>query len=530
MRLPWLIPAALFAVSPLLAQPVVNQGGVLNAASFTRDGLPGDGIAQGGMFVVFGQGMGPASLVQAESIPLTTELAGTSIEITVAGQSVQALPLFTFTGQIAAVLPSNTPVGPGTLTVTFNGQTSAPVAVKVTQNAFGIFTRNQAGYGPAILQNFISQTEAPLNTLVQAAQPGQVVILWGTGLGPIDGDDAQLPPVGSLPFDVEVILGGREIVTPFYAGRSPQFPGIDQVNFTIPANLEGCYVSVAVRVNGVVSNFGMLSISGAGRHCSGPFTPEQMMLAESSGRLRVGAATVTTGPEVEPEVESEAGDYSLAQLTSSTLTFIGFETHITPLGTCTVWPAGDDFFPVDPVEPIELLGGDLTFTTPAGTLTENDELPGNFFPPGLFTIRSTAGPQIGAFEISTTIPPPGTLNAPDEPERISRSQDLTVRWSGVTAADQMVLLLGRSDDQTRGVGRTFVCSADGPSGQFTVPSAVLQSLPPSVGTGTDENAPGFLLVGSTPRPETARADQVPGIDAGFFAPIQLFGVAMPDYE
>ena len=46
--------------------------------------------------------------------------------------------------------------------------------------------------------------------------------------------------------DVEVILGGRTIVRPFYAGRSPQFPGIDQVNFTLPAGLEGCYVSVAI--------------------------------------------------------------------------------------------------------------------------------------------------------------------------------------------------------------------------------------------------------------------------------------------
>ena len=508
----------------------MNQGGVLNAASFTRDGLPGDGIAQGGMFVVFGQGMGPGGLVQADSIPLQTELAGTSIEVTVGGQSVNAFMLFTFSGQLAAVLPSNTPVGAGTLTVTFNGQTSAPVNVNVVQNAFGIFTRNQAGYGPAILQNFISAAEAPLNSLVQAAQPGQVVILWGVGLGPIDGDDADFPPVGSLPFDVEVILGGHTIVSPLYAGRSPQFPGTDQINFTIPEGLEGCYVSVAVRVNGVLSNFGMIAVSSAGRYCTDPFTPEQLMLAEQNRRLRVGAATLTAGPDVEPNVESEAGDYSLALLNSSTFTFIGLETHVTPAGTCSIWPAVDDFFPIDPVEPIELLGGDLSFTTAMGTLTEDDEIPEDFFQPGPLTIRSTAGPNIGAFEISTTLPPLGTLTSPVEPARIDRSQDLPIRWSGVGGSGQMVLIVGRSDDQARGVGRSFVCAADAADGQFTVPSAILQGVPASVAVGGQEEGPGFLLVGSTPTPLAGSVTSVPGIDAGFLIPIQIFSIAMPAYE
>lgn len=530
MKLP-LLSALLFVFAcSLSAQPVVNQGGVLNAASFTRDGLPGEGIAQGGMFTVFGQGMGPAGLVQAGSIPLPTELAGTSIAVTVGGQSVHAFILFTFSGQLAAVLPSKTPVGVGTLTVTFNGQTSAPVSINVVQNAFGIFTRNQAGFGPAIVQNFISQAEVPLNALVQAAQPGQVAILWGVGLGPITGDDADFPPVGSLPFNVEVILGGHTIVSPLYAGRSPQFPGIDQINFTVPEGLQGCYVSVAVRVNGVLSNFGMMAVSSNGRYCGDPFTPEQLMMAEQAGRLRVGAAAMTIGPGITPEVESEAGDYSLALLNSSTLTFIGFETHITPTGTCTIWPITDDFFPVDPVEPIELLGGDLSFTTPAGTLTEDDEIPENFFPPGLLTIRSTAGPNVGAFEISTTIPPLGTLNSPVEPARIDRTQDLPIRWSGVGGAGRMVLILGRSDDQSRGVGRTFVCSADAAAGQFTVPSTILQGLPRSVAAGGLEDGPGFLIVGSTPRPDAGRVTSVPGIDAGFLVPIQIFGAGTPNYE
>ena len=530
-RSPLLVLLPLLVAVAAQSQPVVGQGGVLNAASFTRDGLPGDGIARGGMFVVFGQGMGPASLVQSGGIPLPTELGGTTVTVTVGGTSVSPFLLFTSSGQLAAVLPSETPVGEGTLTVTFGGQTSAPVTVKVVENAFGIFTRNQAGFGPAILQNFVSQAEAPVNAMNQAAEPGQAAILWGTGLGPIQASDADLPPVGNLPYEVDVIVGGTIVVQPFYAGRSAGFPGIDQVNFFLPEGIEGCYVSVAVRVNGVISNYGTIAISSAGRFCEGPLTREQLMLAEQNGRLRVGAITLTTLGEDGLNLESEAAEYSLGLLNQTTLTFVALETHVTPIGSCIVWPTFGDFYPVDPVEPAVLEGGDLTVTTPAGThaVVDTDEFPEGLFPPGLITIQSTAGPQVGAFEVSTTLPPPGVVNAPTELPRVDRSQDLTVRWSGVDATNDFVVILGRSEDQPGQVGRTFACSADAGAGQFTVPAHVVGSVPGSVAGAGFEDGPGFLLVGSGRKASEAAA-QAPSIEAGFFVPIQVFGVFEPMFE
>ena len=534
----WQMPTKLFLTAVILllpaaaaAQPVVGQGGVLNAASFTRDGLPGDGIARGGMFVVFGQGMGPATLVQSAGIPLTTDLAGTSMTVTVGGTSVSPFMLFTSSGQLAAVMPSGTPTGVGSLTVTFGGQTSAPVTIKVVENAFGIFTRNQAGFGPAIVQNFVSASEAPLNVLNQAAQPGQAVILWGSGLGPIEGSDADFPPVGSLPYQVDVIIGGTIVVQPFYAGRSAQFPGIDQVNFFLPEGIEGCYVSVAVRVNGVISNHGSLAVSSAGKYCSGPLSAEQIMLAEQQGRLRVGAVTLSTFNNDGLNLEAEAAEYSLSLLNQSVLTFIGIETHATPVGSCMVWPTFDDFFPVDPVDPTELVGGDITVTTPAGTLlvVDSDNLPEGFFPPGLVTVSAAAGPQVGAFEVSTTLAPPATLNAPAELSRVDRTQDLTLRWSGVDSTRDFVVILGRSEDQPGGVGRTFVCSADASAGQFTVPAQVAQSVPRTVADPASEDPPGFLVVASVRKP-SAGAAQAPSIDAGYFLPIQIFAAFEPMFE
>ncbi|MGH9627953.1 MAG: hypothetical protein ACRD7E_06385 [Bryobacteraceae bacterium] len=116
------------------AQPVVSSGGVMNAASYALPGLPNSGIAQGSMFIVFGSRLGPSALVQANSFPLLANLAGTSIRVTVNGTGVDALMVYTVAGQAVAVLPSNTPAGNGTLTVSYNGQTSAGVPVRVRES------------------------------------------------------------------------------------------------------------------------------------------------------------------------------------------------------------------------------------------------------------------------------------------------------------------------------------------------------------------------------------------------------------
>ena len=73
------------------AQPSVAPGAVLNAASYTPSGLPGAGIAQGSMFVVFGTGLGPQTLERIQSLPLPGSLARTAVSVTVAGKTVGAL-------------------------------------------------------------------------------------------------------------------------------------------------------------------------------------------------------------------------------------------------------------------------------------------------------------------------------------------------------------------------------------------------------------------------------------------------------
>jgi hypothetical protein len=101
---------ALHAQKPMVASMV-------NAGSYAVAGLPNAAVAQGSLVILFGTNMGPATLQGAPSFPLQTTLAGTSISITVNATTTQGIMIYSMAGQVAAVLPSRTPVGTGTLTV-----------------------------------------------------------------------------------------------------------------------------------------------------------------------------------------------------------------------------------------------------------------------------------------------------------------------------------------------------------------------------------------------------------------------------
>src|ERR1700752_510007 len=95
------------------AAPAIAARGVKNAASYADPQLPGGSIAQGSIFNIFGSNMGPATIAYASTLPLPTSLSGTSINVTINGTTVACFMFYTSAGQVAAILPSNTPVGTG---------------------------------------------------------------------------------------------------------------------------------------------------------------------------------------------------------------------------------------------------------------------------------------------------------------------------------------------------------------------------------------------------------------------------------
>jgi len=76
----------LLCLAPLAyAQPAITNGAITNGASFVNSTLPGGALAQGSIFTIKGEGLGPGSAsdyrtgVTAASLPFQTTLGGVSV-------------------------------------------------------------------------------------------------------------------------------------------------------------------------------------------------------------------------------------------------------------------------------------------------------------------------------------------------------------------------------------------------------------------------------------------------------------------
>src|SRR5215469_18521852 len=138
------------------AQPTISA--VVNGASFSQVPLPNSSIAQGSFFSIFGTNLGPATSACGtnlgaclwSSYPLPHSIMGTSVSITVGGTTTMALINLAISSQINGVMPSNTPAGSGTLTVTTSAGASKAFNITVVASSFATFAVNQAGTGPGI--------------------------------------------------------------------------------------------------------------------------------------------------------------------------------------------------------------------------------------------------------------------------------------------------------------------------------------------------------------------------------------------
>jgi uncharacterized protein (TIGR03437 family) len=217
---------------------------------------------------MYGDRMGPAQLTAVPPFPLKTALSGVTIDVVGSdGNTYHAIPYYVSSSQSAAILPSATPVGDATIAVTYNGQTSAAAPVKVVKTAFGTLAVNGAGSGAAAAFDASYNLLSPTN----AANPNEVITLWGTGLGPANGDETAL---GGTSYDlgdavpITVSIGGKKGALQYH-GRS-QYPGLDQINVVVPAGVSGCYVPVEAQGGALAGNLVTIPVAAGGRVCTDP--------------------------------------------------------------------------------------------------------------------------------------------------------------------------------------------------------------------------------------------------------------------
>jgi len=509
------------SVVTMAATPAIS--GVVNAASWLPPALPNSGVAQGAIFTVVGSDLGPSTFLQVKSFPLpTTEgLGGTTIKVKVGGVTETCIMIYTVASQVAAILPSATPTGTGTLTVTYQGE-SGSLAIQVVASNVGTFALNQDGTGPGVFTDAV--TYKPI-TMINAAHPGETLTLWATGLGAITGDETEAPKPVDLHTGVQVLIENQPAKV-LYGGRS-SYAGLDQINFVVPDGVSGCKTSVVVIVKGITGNVTSMAIAPNGQTtCNdthGSLTAAILQKAIANGSLN-GATVQLSHVDGNDKLAAEFATYPLNSLIRS---FAG--TNGPSIGSCLAYETyATSLDVIDPIQPTFLdAGSQLTITGPAGAQNINAistgfypatlaTAPPYFITPGNFTVTNGAGgSNVGPFTWNLTLPP--SVVPTNIPTSIHRSQDLNLTWSG-GAGFSAVTIFGYSGVPVTSTLLSFVefiCNADPSAQQFTVPSAILSLLPPN-GFGAKGELGVSIQIAGIPL-ATFNVPGSPGIDIGVFS-------------
>ncbi|MEN6602523.1 MAG: hypothetical protein ABFD86_08890, partial [Bryobacteraceae bacterium] len=517
-----------------LAQPTI-EGPIMNVASYLLPGYPAFGVAQGSMFVVFGRNMGPRGMYQAETWPLPKDLVGTSLQVTVGGVTVDAIMVYTSATQLAAILPSNTPTGDGTISVTYAGQVGLPAPIRVVPAAFGIFTLNSQGNGPAVIQ-IVRGAARPVNTLLEAAHPMELVSLWGSGLGAVTGNEAAGPLPGDMSTPIEVWVGGQP-ATVYYRGRSGCCAGVDEIYFYVPLGVTGCYVPVVVRSGQGVSNSTTMSISQSGNFCEDPsgFTADNYKLMSEGGKLTAGwielnRRGIFTSPTVDPAQTSETVLANFSRFQTDRAIRYNAPARFTGFGSCVVDMLRASAPSLVLYQPDSLEAGEaLNVKNPNGITKQVSIVSeGSYFsyvggetgsvPLPQFLVNGTyrvdngsGGTALGAFSVRQDLRSPVMwTNIPSTRIDITRSDGYRVTWTGGDANRDFVTITGTSVDTANDVKAKFFCAERADAGQFTIPPYVLLGLPANNSTtGT------YLAVGSQPLPSQSKVT-ITGLDQAYF--------------
>jgi uncharacterized protein (TIGR03437 family) len=512
--------------------PLFSSAGVVNALGYQTK------LAPDTVFVIFGSGMGPANLVAGSAPNYPATLGGTSVTLTTSGGGppISAKMVYSSAGQVAALLPSSIAPGAYAARVTYNGLTSAPQPVNVVARSFGIATANSAGTGTA--QSTIGNVNGGLSLTrftagstsfngytytLTPAHPGDTLVLWGTGggadaandTGGTSGDQTQ---AGNF----RVMVGGTQ-VTPLYAGASSGYPGLWQINFTLPTDVAtGCFTPVQVSGGGELSNTVSIPIASVGqRACQDPQLSQTALAAlDAGGTITLGGFSVARSTNTSTYIATPGADPTVTVANQETISGgIGLYTaaeyatlfSAIKIGPCTVndrvassgakYPGGPQGF-LDAGTRLPAAGPGLAGNAELTIISNNNgpvydlALASNSLASGRYTITGTGGQGVGPFTAAVNFPASFAVTNFDALKMIDRSQPLTISWTG--SGLEQVYIVGSTysvigkDVANNNVIHTvsFTCQVPAAPGNYAVPSAVLSYLLPesidavSKGSGT----------------------------------------------
>ena len=218
----------------------------VSAASYSLLGLASEVIT-----AAFGTGLSTTSSA-ASTLPLPTQLAGTSVSIKDSAGSERLAPLFYVSPtQVNYQIPPGTAQGAASVIISSgDGTVSNGVAI-IHAIAPGLFTANSSGEGVAAAlalrvksdgtQSYeqVAEFDAQQNRFVARpldlgpADEQVYLVLFGTGIR----HRSSLAAVNAFTRATDAIRGVSLEVT--YAGAQSDFVGLDQINLLVPRSLAG---------------------------------------------------------------------------------------------------------------------------------------------------------------------------------------------------------------------------------------------------------------------------------------------------
>jgi uncharacterized protein (TIGR03437 family) len=208
-----------------LGAPALNS--VVNGGSFTPV------FASGEWVTIFGENLAPESREWATSDFVGNNLPTSLDRVSVSIDGIPAYVEYVSPDQINVLAPDDPMLGMVNVQVTNGGVSSQSVLVNKQEfvPAFFMFPGDGSKYIVATHGN-----NNPIGT-TSPAQPGEEIVLWGTGFGstnpPAASGQLIAAPV-ELAKTLTVTVGGVPALVDF-AGLVA--PGLDQINVVIPAGL-----------------------------------------------------------------------------------------------------------------------------------------------------------------------------------------------------------------------------------------------------------------------------------------------------
>jgi uncharacterized protein (TIGR03437 family) len=221
------------------APPVAYFEGVVNNATFEG----GDLVAPGTIAAVFGEQLFFSEPASAAAVPLPTDLSGTKVLV----NGVAAPLYYSSYGQVNFQIPYETAAGEALVQVERGGQRSNAVSVRIAASTPRLLRLGVGDYG--IIVNTDGSLAIPPTAGLNShpAKSGDALVLYAIGLGqsapavttgagaPSAEPLARVLPVPRVAFSGNPFSPGIE-TDPLFAGLTPGFVGLYQVNVVVPAD------------------------------------------------------------------------------------------------------------------------------------------------------------------------------------------------------------------------------------------------------------------------------------------------------